>query len=158
MVNVSSWFLHLQMLSWVYWRHLYWALLTSNSIIWMTYSVPLLVCICLSCCHSQTFTIWIPSLSFQQDQKQIYSCMVSLVRSTYTMGNTPNSFIILNFGVEADFHPAIIDDISLSGKSQAIPSTLVSPLLSEMQVGIFFSQRNVFTKPFLLFSDIFLQF
>ena len=72
------------------------------------------------------------TLSFRQDQKQIYSCMLSLVRSTYSMGNTPNSFILLNFGVEADFHPAIIDDISLSGKSQAVLSILVSPLLSEM--------------------------
>ena len=68
------------------------------------------------------------------------SCEIS-----YTMGNTPNSFIILNFGVEADFHPAIIDDISLSGKSQAIPSTLVSPLLSEMQVGIF-SHKEMFSQ------------
>ena len=36
------------------------------------------------------------TLSFRQDQKQIYSCMLSLVRSTYSMGNTPNSFILSN--------------------------------------------------------------
>ena len=80
-------------------------------------------------------TLLLPSGKFPSTKKHVQVFLiltVSLYEFLNSLYHTPNSFILLNFGVEADFHPAIIDDISLSGKSQAVLSTLVSPLLSEM--------------------------
>lgn len=126
---------------------------------WMIYSVPLLVCICLSCYHSTwTFTIWIPSLSFflARPKSDLFlralSCGIYLIH-----GNTPNSFILLNFGVER--LPSWNHKMTLVYRvrvRQFHSNSCFSLIVWDVGRD-FFSWRNVFTKPFSLFSDISLQ-
>lgn len=145
----SAWFLHLQLafLS-LFKGNSYWVS-PSNPWQQLIYSVPLLVCICLSCYPlHRLFTIWIPSSLFWADQNQILTMRaLSLVGSYLIHGKHSQFFYSIKFWGRA--LPSWNHKMTLVYRVRVrqFPPTLVSHII-QGHLGEIFSWRNVFTKPF----------